>query len=523
MRPLLTSEEMRSVDRVAIEDLGVPSLDLMEAAGRGVAEAMASHFGDLKDRRILVVCGKGNNGGDGFVAARNLKERGARPLVVALGGPEELSRDARVNAERWGASGGATRYLSREEDVAAFTDQPPEVDMAVDAILGTGAKGAPRGSVALGIRGLQSLDKPIVAIDIPSGIDADNGAVPGEAVMADLTVTLGFPKRGHYLYPARTHAGALETADIGIPQEAVLGVDIAAFLIEAHDAAGFLPRWAPDAHKGSRGRLLVIGGSVGLTGAPTLAAQTAARAGAGLVTVGVAESLNDILEVKLTEAMTLPLPEGRGRWLSTKALQAIRHFDQGRLTAMVVGPGLSRNEEALQVARGVVADSTCPVVLDADGLYAYKGNVQALSRDLTGGPLVLTPHLGEAEWLMGKPAEEIGADRVNLAGEWAQKLGQVLVLKGAPTVIGSPEGETFVNPTGGPALATGGTGDVLAGLIGGFLAQGLPPLHAAIAGVYLHGFAADLIGERRSRYGLVASDLIEVLPEAMAELLESKA
>jgi ADP-dependent NAD(P)H-hydrate dehydratase / NAD(P)H-hydrate epimerase len=518
MIPLLTAEEMRLIDRTAIEGMKIPSLDLMEAAGRGVADAMDRRLGPLEGRGVLVCCGRGNNGGDGFVVARRLKELGARPEVVVIGRLEDLSPDARVNAGRWEGVGGATRFLDGDAEVEAFFDAPRELEMAVDALLGTGSRGAPRGPIARAIRGLNALEVPLVAVDIPSGIDADTGAVPGDAVEADLTVTLAFPKRGHYLHPARARRGALEIVDIGIPREAALAAPVTRFLVEAADVRDFLPRWPGDAHKGDRGRLLVVGGSVGLTGAVALATMAAARGGAGLVTAGVPAGLNDILEVKLTEAMTLPLAEGAGRWLSPAALPQIRDFAGERLTAMVIGPGLSRNEEALELARLLVAGFSCPRVVDADALYAFRGRSDLLARSVTGGPLVLTPHPGEAEWLLGRPAAEIGAGRLELAAAWAQEHGQVLVLKGAPTVIGSPDGETFVNPTGGPALATGGTGDVLAGLIGAFLAQGLSPLRAAIAGVYLHGGTADLIAEKRSRYGLVAGDLVEALPEAMGEV-----
>lgn len=518
MIPLLTVDQMRRIDQTAIEGMKVPSLDLMEAAGRGVAEAMVRRLGSFEGRGVLVCCGRGNNGGDGFVVARRLLELGARPEVVVIAKLADLSPDARVNAGRWEAAGGATRFLETEAEVEAYFDAPREVEMAVDALLGTGSRGAPRGAVGRAIRGLNALDVPLVAIDIPSGIDADTGAVPGDAVDADLTVTLAFPKQGHYLYPARERRGLLDVVDIGIPREAALATPVTRFLVDAADVNEFLPRWPGNAHKGDRGRLLVVGGSVGLTGAVALASMSAARGGAGLVTAGVPAGLNDILEVKLTEAMTLPLAEGSGRWLSPAALPQIRQFDGGRLSAMVVGPGLSRNEEALELARLLVAGSACPAVVDADALYAFRGRPDLLARTATAGPLVLTPHPGEAEWLLGRPAAEITAGRLELAAAWARERGQVLVLKGAPTVIGSPDGETFVNPTGGPALATGGTGDVLAGLIGAFLAQGLAPLHAAIAGVFLHGFTADLIAEKRSRRGLVAGDLVEALPEAMGEV-----
>lgn len=518
MIPLVSAAEMRAIDAAAIERYRVPSLELMESAGQAVVERMSTHFGSPSGRNVLVVCGGGNNGGDGLVVARRLQEDGARVTVIVAALAERMSPDAIAVAGRWTESGGEILHVADENAMKAFLEDCGDYDVVVDALLGTGSAGAPRGAVLAAIVGLNRLDIPIASIDIPSGIDPDTGAVAAEAVRADLTVALGYPKRGHYLHPAREHTGLLETADIGLPREAALAAPIADFLVEAEDVRELLPRWSAAAHKGSRGRLLLVGGSVGLTGAVVLAARAALRAGAGLVTAGVPQSLNDVFEIKLTEAMTLPLAEGGGRWLSPAALQAIRDFGGDRLSALIVGPGMSRQAEALEVARSLVTLFDCPAVIDADALYAFRGRPDLLERKATSGPLVLTPHPGEAEWILGVPPAGIEARRIDLAAEWGQRLGQVLVLKGSPTVIGTPEGEAFVNPTGGPALATGGTGDVLAGLIGAFLAQGLSPVHAAIVGVYLHGHIADLIVERRGRFGLVAGDLVDALPEALGEL-----
>ncbi|HEX7879325.1 MAG TPA: NAD(P)H-hydrate dehydratase, partial [Candidatus Eisenbacteria bacterium] len=501
MIPLVRAAQMREIDRTAIQEMGVGSLDLMETAGRAVAEAVLAHFGAEEARRVLVVCGKGNNGGDGLVAARYFAAAGCRPRVVVIGSEAELSDDARAMLARWTATGGATEFLPDDGAVMRFFQNPPACDVAVDALLGTGATGQPRGPVLEAIRGLNRLGRPIAAIDIPSGIDADSGAVPGAAVDADLTVTLGLPKRGLWLYPARERAGVVEVADIGLPREASLSADVRDFLVQDEDAPAWLPAWPRNAHKGTRGRLLIVGGSEGLTGAPCLAAGAALRVGAGLVTVGAPSGLVDILAAKLTEAMTLALPQAPARCLAPEAMAAVESFDTVRLSAAVLGPGLSRREPAAAFARAMVAAFDRPMVVDADALHAFENQPDLLARRRAGtttgaaGPLVLTPHPGEAAWLMGQPAHAIDVGRIDLAREWSARLGQVIVLKGAPTVIGSPEGEAFVNPTGGPLLATGGTGDVLAGLIGGLLAQGASPLNAALLGVWLHGFLADLFEE----------------------------
>jgi hydroxyethylthiazole kinase-like uncharacterized protein yjeF len=520
MIPILRVADMRELDRLAIEELGVPSLTLMENAGRAVAEAVLAHFGAADLKRVLVVCGRGNNGGDGFVVARHLREAGVHARVLLIGAEEGLSNDARVNAEALRRSGGGIDVLADEGAVQRFFQSPPAVDAAVDALLGTGAGGAPRGAVLEAVRGLNRMGVPVASIDLPSGIDADTGAVPGAAVEADLTVTLAFPKRGLWLFPARRFAGIVETADIGIPGEALQAFELRDFVVEAGDVAGWLPAWPRDAHKGTRGRLLVLGGSEGLTGAPTLAARAALRAGAGLVTAGVPRSLNDAFEVKLTEAMTLPLAEAEGRCLAPGAIETLREYDTTRLSACVLGPGLSRRGPALELARLWVSTFDRPMVVDADALFAFAGQADRLGRGPAAGSLVLTPHPGEAAALFGTTAAEVQANRIDRAREWAVRLKQVVVLKGAPTVVGSPVGEAFVNPTGGPLLATGGTGDVLAGLIGGFLAQGAAPLHAALLGVWLHGFLADLFEERRGPRGLVAGDLIDLLPLAFGELID---
>jgi len=526
MIPLVRADQMRDIDRTAIHEMGVPATKLMEAAGRAVAEAVLAHFGAEEARRILVVCGKGNNGGDGFVAARHLLAAGSQPRVVVAAAETELSPDARTMAAAWRSAGGSIDFWADAGAAMRFFQDPPAFDVALDALLGTGSSGQPTGVVLEAIRGLNRLGRPIASIDIPSGIDADTGAMPGVAVDADLTVTLGLPKRGLWLFPARDRVGVVEVADIGLPREASLAADVRDFLVQDDDAPVWLPAWPRGAHKGVRGRLLVLGGSEGLTGAPCLAAAAALRVGAGLVTVGAPSSLTDILAAKLTEAMTLPLPQAPARCLAPEAATAVEAFDAVRLSAAVLGPGLSRREPAGAFARAMVASFDRPMVVDADALHAFENQPALLTRrgpgalDGAAGPLVLTPHPGEAAWLMGKNAREIDANRIDLAREWSARLKQVVVLKGAPTVIGSPEGEAFVNPTGGPLLATGGTGDVLAGLIGGLLAQGARPLDAALLGVWLHGFLADLFEERRGPRGLIAGDLIDLLPVALAELVE---
>jgi NAD(P)H-hydrate epimerase len=524
MRRLVTADEMRAMDHEAIANRGVPGYELMEAAGHGVAEVILEHFSDLEDAPVVILAGRGNNGGDGFVVARALKERDLRPVVILVGAhPEELTGDAAQAYRDWTTAKGETLVAS---DGAGWEDARGELEDAeliVDALLGTGSRGAPRGLVAQVVEELELLDTPIVAVDIPTGLDADTGEAEGVCIHADLTVTMALPKRGHFLYPGRSFSGELRWVDIGIPEDVLDGGEgLRAYVVEPEDVIDRLPDREPEMHKGDRGRLLVIGGSAGLTGAVTLAAEAAVRAGAGLVTAGVPLSLNDILEVKLTEAMTLPLPELDVRSLSRDAFDSIAIFQPGRLTALAVGPGAGRHPSTQALVRRIIREIHLPTVLDADGLFAFNGQADLLRLGAPSTKLVLTPHAGEFIALTGEDPAELRAHRLETASKWARRLDVVLVLKGAPTVIADPASETvYVNPTGSEALATGGTGDVLTGFISGFLAQGVDPLDAAIAGVYLHGWTADFIVEEwGSVYGLQAGDLIEWFPLALGFFLD---
>jgi NAD(P)H-hydrate epimerase len=518
---------MRAMDAEAIDGRGIPGFTLMTAAGHGVAEVILDTFSDLEDARVVVLAGRGNNGGDGFVAARHLLKFDMRPEVILVGARAgDLSGDAAAAYAEWKEAGGKTREAPDEQALAAVWKADDEPDLIVDALLGTGSRGEPRGVVRAAILTLEAMTAPVVAVDIPTGLDADTGQVPGVCVHADVTVTLALPKRGQFLYPGRAFVGELHWVDIGIPDDVLeSGEGLRAYVPEAEDMADHLPDRDPEMHKGDRGRLLVVGGSAGLTGAVTLAAEAAVRAGAGLVTAGVPLSLNDILEAKLTEAMTLPLPELEARALSRDAFDSIILFQPGRLTAMAVGPGMGRHRSTQQLARRIVAEIDLPMVLDADGLYAFNGQADLLRMSAAGNKLVLTPHPGEFAALTGESSRAVEENRLEIASRWARRLGVVLLLKGAPTVVADPDREiVYVNPTGSEALATGGTGDVLTGIIAGFLAQGVDPVEAAVLGAYLHGWTADcVVAEWGSRYGLQAGDLVDYFPLALGTLLSPDA
>jgi ADP-dependent NAD(P)H-hydrate dehydratase / NAD(P)H-hydrate epimerase len=526
---LLTADEMRRLDRATIEGGFVTGLELMERAGAGVVAAMERRYGPPLGLRVLVLAGLGNNGGDGFVAARHLCAQGAEVSVGVLGPLAGVRGDARAHLERVQAAGLEVVPLEGEADLARLLATRDQWDFALDAVLGTGARGGPAGLAAAAVQALRELDErgtSIVAVDLPTGVNADSGAIARRAVRADLTVTFGAPKRGHFLYPGRAFAGALEIVDLGLVDDDGDPSGFPFTLATREEIASLLPQRDPRAHKGSVGRVLIAGGSPGLTGAVALAARAATRSGAGYVQCAVPEGLNDILEVKLTEETTLPMPQGRGRTLAPAAAGAIL-ARAAAVDALVVGSGLSREAGAAELARRLVAASPCPVLLDADGLNAFELHAGLLSATPDpasmaappGQPRVLTPHLGEMSRLTGVAANELEARRLDVCREWAMKWGCVLVLKGAPSVVADADGRASVNPTGNPGMATAGMGDALTGIAAALLAQGLAPYDAARAAVYAHGLAADHCARAMGPVGFGAGDVIAALPGVFATLL----
>jgi len=513
---LLTADEMRRLDRATIEGGFAPGPELMERAGAGVAAALERHYGPPLGLRVLVLAGPGNNGGDGFVAARHLRARGAEVSVGVLGPLEQVRGDARLHLERMRAAGLDPVALESEADLPRLVATRDQWDFALDAVLGTGARGEPEGLAAAAVQALRELDErgtQVVAVDLPTGVNADTGAIARRAVRADLTVTFGYPKRGHFLYPARAFVGALEVVDIGLPPEAAGGLRVS--LSVADDMARLLPARDPRAHKGSVGRVLVVGGSPGLTGAVALAAHAASRSGAGYVQVAVPASLHDILEVKLTGEMTLPSPETADRTLSVAALESIL-ARAGVADVVALGSGLSRHSQTGDLVRRIVAECDRPLVLDADALNAFEGRADDIARGRA--TRILTPHVGEMHRLTGLDPADVEARRIDVAREWAECWQSVVVLKGAPTVTASPQGHASVNSSGNAGLATAGTGDVLTGVVAALAAQGLAPYDAARLGVFLHGMAGDLAAAEKGQTGMIAGDVLESLPRATLEL-----
>ena len=519
MLNVVSAKEMQELDRRATAEYGIPSLLLMENAGAETAREMRAAFPGLAAARVVILCGRGNNGGDGFVVARHLRGRGTQVETFLLARRDEVKGDARVNLEILERQGAAPTEIAAASGLGALKDRLAAADVVVDALLGTGTRGPAEGLFAEAIEGVNRAGRPVVAVDIPSGLVADSSEPAGPAIRATLTVTFALPKRCLILYPAAGYAGSVRVVDIGIPLQLARDPKLPVGLLEATDVASAFPSRDPASHKGTFGHVLVIAGSVGKTGAAALCASAAQRAGAGLVTLAVPESLNDILEVKLTEVMTAPLPETAARTLAGEALQPLLAMAEGK-TAVALGPGLTTHPSTRRLVCDLLAALRLPVVLDADGINAFEGQAEMVAR--ATAPVILTPHPGEFSRLLGVPRGEVLRQRIALAQQAAATLHATLVLKTARSVIAEPEGRVAIVPTGNPGMATGGTGDVLTGLIAGLLAQGAAPRLAAHAGAYVHGLAGDVAATRLGQEAMLAGDLLDCLPEAIRQVKTGK-
>jgi hydroxyethylthiazole kinase-like uncharacterized protein yjeF len=515
---LVTSESMRAIDAECIDALEIPGLKLMENAGVGTARFIERELGPVRGKTVTVVCGKGNNGGDGFVIARELSRMGAAVGVYLAGHGDDVSGDARANLDRLGH--GAVAELSDGPTIGHFAEAMRGSDLVVDALFGTGFKGAPRGLSGTVIQQMNVCGRPVLSVDVPSGLNATTGSYEGECVRAEWTCTMGLPKRGFYVHPGRCQVGRIHVVDIGVPTGVVEKVGVCDNVLTPGEAAVLLPERPPDGHKGTFGKVVVVAGSVGYTGAAALASSAALRAGAGLALLGVPSSLNDVMEVKLTEVITRPLPETGSRSLAAAALPGIRSMLAGA-DALAMGPGLSIDPDTQALVSSVVSEVAVPCVIDADGLNALTPT--AVAERSGGAPVVLTPHPGEMGRLTGRSPEEVQSNREGVAREVAKSSAATVLLKGSPTVIADPSGELYLNPTGSSALASGGTGDVLTGVIATFLAQGLRATEAAALGAYVHGLAGELAAESLGEAGVIAGDVLDHIPFAMRELAEERA
>jgi ADP-dependent NAD(P)H-hydrate dehydratase / NAD(P)H-hydrate epimerase len=510
MRSVLSRAQMRTFDAHAIDRCRVSGIVLMENAGRGATDVLVEELlgGRAAGARVVVVCGTGNNGGDGLVVARHLSVRGAQPVVLIAGDEKRLSPDARANLDAWLGVGGEVRALGSGVTLASLTHAMTGAAVVVDALFGTGLDRSIEGWLGDVIRAMNALPSARFAIDIPSGLDADTGIAHGVAVEAHVTATFAHHKLGLLTPGGASLAGRVHVVDIGVPGSLVAHVGEAARLLEAADLAGWISRRSPSAHKNSSGHVAVVAGSRGKVGAPQLVARGAMRAGAGLVTIATWVDVANAIESHVVEAMTARLD-------ASKLAETLGAIIAGK-QAVVVGPGLGLGADVRAVVDHLIASYEGPLVVDADALTAFAGQARALAAAKSA---ILTPHPGELARLLGKTTAEIEADRFGAVREAAALTKGVVVLKGAHTIIASPDSRVAVSPIACPALATAGSGDVLGGVVSA-MACLLPPFEAACAGVMAHGMAGQAWSHAHAQAdrGMLASEIADTLPRVLAEL-----
>jgi NAD(P)H-hydrate epimerase len=519
---LVTAREMQEMDRQAIEAHGIPGLELMENAGRGATDVLLDQFAGRIKGAVGIVCGKGNNGGDGFVIARYLADRRIDVTVYLLTAAANVKGDAAANLKRLAALKIPVIEIPDEDSFSRVKSDLSRFDLLVDAILGTGLTSDVRGYFKTVINFINSLNRsgiPVFAVDMPSGLNSDTGQPCGSCVRAQGTATFALAKIGHYSYPGVDYTGKLEIIDIGIPDAVVEAVGPKQYLLTAEQVRAAFPIRAADTHKGHTGHLLVIAGSTGKTGAAAMTAVSAMRAGAGLVTLGIAESLNSIMETQVLEAMTSPLPECGYGILADTAIDDIVKLADGK-NCLAIGPGIGQAEETRSLVKAVIRRINMPIVIDADGLNNIAGQTQLLKK--RKAPTVLTPHPGEMARLIGTNAAEVQQNRLACARDFATHFGVHVVLKGAATVIAHPDGSVYLNATGNPGMASGGMGDVLTGVLAGFITQGFTLKAAAHAAVYLHGAAADTLAQTVGPIGYLAGEVMSAIPGEIKKLLDSQ-
>jgi len=527
-----TADIIRELDRRAMDELGISGAVLMENAGLGIAGLLMEKFPEVRETGAVIACGRGNNGGDGFVIARHLTNRGIQVDVFIAGEAGKVREgESKTNLDILKKMGIGVAEVKKDDDFLPFADSIRGRGFVVDALLGTGLDREVGGIYARMItainditgivdsssRPLEKWRKKVIAVDIPSGIDSDTGRVMGVAVRADATFALALPKLGEVVHPGAEYAEELYVLDISIPKRLVERMEIDTSLVTPGEFFSLMAKRKPRAHKGDFGHLLIVAGSPGKTGAAALAANGALLSGAGLVTVGVPATLNYVMEVKTTAAMTEPLPDDGG-YLTPQALDRILEIaaEGGSINAVAVGPGLGTTDGVKDVVRGLILESRVPLVIDADGLNAVAGDCTVLKK--WKAEIIVTPHPGEMGRLINRSGAEVQSDRVGTAVGFAKEYGVWVVLKGARTIIAAPDGELFIATCGNPGMARGGMGDILTGLIGGFTAVGENPKKAALAGVYIHGRAGDSAAGRVGEISLSTADILIEIPEVAAGL-----
>jgi len=516
MEFLLTADEMKACDREAVEGGKVTGESLMDKASLGVAKVAAKLLGEVRGKRVAVLCGKGNNGGDGLGASLYLGQMGANVRVFLTGDASDVAGGAKFFFDKLKQlSTGHTQVEIAELEQQVDSIRLDEFDLVIDAVFGTGLSGDPKDMALKAIELMRNTGARILAVDVPSGIDASNGTVYTACPKADATATMASVKRGLIMNDGKENAGKVFTVNIGMPSDLEMLKRVETFVINCDDVRKLLPKRRLETHKSEVGKVFGLIGSTGLTGAGVMVGQAAMRAGAGSVVLGVPSELNSIFESKLTEVMTLPLPQtGDGSLSLAVLLQIQKNLEWADI--LVMGPGLSRNQETAQLIVKILRSHDGLILIDADGLNAIADQPEILQE--THAEIIMTPHHGEFSRLTKLAAEEIAKNRIEVARRYAKENKVTLVLKGSPTVIASKEGKVFVNVHGNPGMATAGMGDVLSGIISALAAQKLSPLDAAIAGVYLHSVAGDISVASKGIYSLIATDVIESLPDAFRKI-----
>jgi ADP-dependent NAD(P)H-hydrate dehydratase / NAD(P)H-hydrate epimerase len=516
---ILNAAQMREADRYTIEDIGIPSLVLMENAGRQVVAAIEAAYESRLDGRVAVLCGRGNNGGDGFVVARTLLQRGIETSVFVIGALSDVRGDARTNLDILGRLGVTVVEVNDEQQWELHFSEISKCSLIVDAIFGTGLKAPVAGMMETVIADVNASDIPIIAVDVPSGMSADTPHLIGDCIDASLTVTLGAPKLPLVLPPGETYAGDVVIADIGIPIEVFEGLDGSHIdLLTPEQMRALVAPRAADSHKGDFGRVTIVAGSIGKTGAAHLSAMGALRSGAGLVTVATPKCCLPIVASMEPAFMTVPLPDDEAGGVIADAVERVLDIDQDVLAC---GPGLGRTANAADFVHALLDRATVPLVLDADAITVLADDPGRLTgseeRDI-----IITPHPGEMARLVGSSIADVQANRIDVAATFATTHRVYVILKGHRTVIATPEGKVYINPTGNPGMATGGTGDVLTGMIAAWLAQLLDAEAACRLAVFLHGAAGDLVESREGQVSMIATDLLDCLGEALMTLVRGK-
>jgi len=506
---LVTASEMQQMDRQTIESFGIPGRVLMENAGLGATRVLFEQFDNIIDKKVGVVAGRGNNGGDGFVIARYLAQKGSDVTVYLLAESANVKGDAAANLKLLLPLNLPVVEMPDEQSFLTHKTGMLHQEIWIDALLGTGLKSDVKGYFKKIIEFINDLSRPVFLVFFPSGLNPDTGQVCGACIRAQATATFAFAKTGHILFPGAEYTGYLEIIDIGVPDHIAKNIRPKQQLLTPERIRSTFEPRLPDAHKGTTGHVLVVSGSVGKTGAAAMTAMSAMRAGAGLVTLAIPESLNPVLETQVLEAMTYLLPETENGIIGESAFNKIMDLLAGK-KCLAIGPGLGQTAETKKLVHRIIKESPVTIVIDADGLNNIAGSTEILKK--AKAPVILTPHPGEMARLIDSTTGSVQKDRIACARKFAKKFNVHIILKGVKTIIAHPDGNIFINPTGNPGMASGGMGDVLTGIIAGLVAQGFSPESAAHTGVYLHGAAADRLAEKIGPFGYLATEVMNAIP-----------